>query len=82
MDSRTQWNNTVFLESEREITDYECESCEGCPPKKSCTRAKSNQKMQLSNEFLRQREQSLENKLHHKTQANRTGSQLFKKLTA
>jgi len=46
---------------ESEITYYECESCEGCPLKKNCTRAKGNRKMQLSKEFLRQREQSLKN---------------------
>lgn len=122
---------------ESEITYYECESCEGCPYKKSCTRAKGNRKMQLSKTFLRQREQSLKNitsekgillrtnrsiqsegafgvikqdygfrqfllrgnkkvktemflmamsynvnKLHHKIQSNRTGLQLFEKLTA
>ena len=43
---------------ESEITYYECESCAGCPHKKSCTRAKGNRKMQLSKEFLRQREES------------------------
>lgn len=119
---------------ESEITYYECESCEGCPMKKSCTRAKGNRKMSLSKEFLRQREESLKritsetgillrmnrsiqaegafgvvkqdygfrqfllrgnrkvrteifivaigyniNKLHHKIQSNRTGSQLFEK---
>lgn len=122
---------------ESEVTYYECEDCTDCPYKKSCTRAKGNRKMQLSKEFLRQREQSLKNitsekgvllrtnrsiqvegafgvikqnygfrrfllrgnkkvkaemylmaisyninKLHNKIQANRTGSQLFKKLTA
>lgn len=122
---------------ESEITYYECESCEGCSHKKNCTRAKGNRKMQLSKEFLRQREQSLKNitsekgillrmnrsiqsegafgvikqdygfrqfllrgnkkvktemylmaisyninKLHNKIQANRTGLQLFEKLTA
>ena len=122
---------------ESEITYYECESCEGCPHKKSCTRAKGNRKMQLSKPFLRQRDQSLRNitsekgillrmnrsiqvegafgvikqdygfrqfllrgnrkvrteilimafgyninKLHHKIQQNRTGSQLFEKMTA
>lgn len=43
---------------ESEITYYECESCEGCDYKKSCTRAKGNRKLQLSKEFLRQRKQS------------------------
>ena len=119
---------------ESEITHYECESCEGCLHKSSCTRAKVNRKMQISKAFLRQRKQSLENitsekgillrtnrsiqvegafgvikqdygfrqfllrgsskvfteilivafgyninKLHHKIQDNRTGSQLFQK---
>jgi transposase len=43
---------------ESEVTYYECESCEGCPYKKGCTRAKGNRKMQLSKTFLRQREES------------------------
>ena len=122
---------------ESEVTYYECESCEGCPFKKDCTRAKGNRKMQLSKTFLRQREQSLKNitspkgvllrmnrsiqsegafgiikqdygfrqfllrgnkkirtemfivalgyninKLHHKIQQERTGLQLFEKMTA
>ena len=120
-----------------EVTYYECESCEGCPYKKICTRAKGNRTMRLSKEFLRQRKESLAritspmgillrmnrsiqaegafgvikqdygfrqfllrgnkkvmtemfvvafgyniNKLHHKIQQNRTGSQLFEKMTA
>jgi len=44
---------------ESEITYYECEDCRGCPHKKSCTRAKGNRQMQISKEFLRQREESL-----------------------
>ncbi len=122
---------------ESEITYYEGESCEGCPHKKSCTRAKGNRKLQVSKKFIEQREQSLEritsqkgillrinrsiqsegafgvikqnygfrqfllrgnkkvlteillvamgyniNKLHNKIQQNRTGRQLFEKLTA
>ena len=122
---------------EREITYYECEDCSACPYKKSCTRAKGNRKMQLSKNFLRQREESMKrissekgvllrinrsiqvegafgvikqdygfrqfllrgnkkvqteilliamayniNKLHRKIQDNRTGRQLFEKLTA
>jgi len=122
---------------EAEITYYECEDCTDCPYKKSCTRAKGNRQMQLSKEFLRQREESQTritsetgillrmnrsiqaegafgiikqdygfrqfllrgnkkvkteilliamgyniNKLHHKIQKNRTGRQLFEKLTA
>ncbi len=43
---------------EQEITYYECESCDGCPLKKQCTRAKGNRKMSLSKEFIRQREES------------------------
>ena len=43
------------------ITYYECESCEGCPHKKCCTRAKGNRKMQLSKKFIEQRQKSLEN---------------------
>lgn len=122
---------------ESEVTFYECEDCEACPYKKNCTRAKGNRKMQVSKNFLRQRQDSLlritsptgillrmnrsiqsegafgvikqdygfrqfllrgekkvrtellivamaynVNKLHHKIQANRTGTQLFEKLTA
>ena len=43
---------------EREVTWYECESCEGCALKKQCTRAKGNRKMSLPKAFLRQREES------------------------
>ena len=122
---------------ESEVTYYECEDCEGCPYKKSCTRAKGNRTMRISKEFLQQRAKSLEritsptgvllrmnrstqaegafgvikqdygfrqfllrgdkkvrteilivamayniNKLHNKIQNNRTGSQLFEKITA
>lgn len=45
---------------ESEITYYECESCEGCPHKKSCTRSKGNRKLQVSKKFIEQRKQSLE----------------------
>ena len=122
---------------ESEVTYYECESCDDCPHKKHCTRAKGNRKMRLSKAFLRQRNESLQritsptgillrmnrsiqsegafgvikqdcgfrqfllrgnkkvrteilivafaynvNKLHHKIQQNRTGRQLFEKMTA
>ena len=122
---------------ESEITYYECESCEGCPFKKKCTRSKDNRTLQVSKKFIEQRKQSLEritsdkgvllrmnrsiqaegafgvikqdygfrqfllrgnkkvfteillvamgyniNKLHSKIQRNRTGRQLFEKLTA
>lgn len=45
---------------ESEVTYYECESCEGCAFKKSCTRAKENRKMCVSKKFIEQRKQSLE----------------------
>jgi transposase len=40
------------------VTFYECEDCSDCPHKKNCTRAKGNRKMQVSKNFLRQREES------------------------
>jgi transposase len=43
---------------ESEVTFYECEDCSDCPRKKICTRAKGNRKMQVSKNFLRQREES------------------------
>lgn len=46
---------------ESEITYYECESCENCRFKKSCTRSKYNRKMQVSKKFIEQRQKSLEN---------------------
>ena len=46
---------------ESEVTYYECENCEGCPHKKSCTKAKGNRKMQVSKKFIKQRERSLKN---------------------
>ena len=45
---------------ESEITYYECESCEGCPYKKGCTRAKGNRKMSISKKFIEQRQKSLQ----------------------
>lgn len=45
---------------ERQVTYYECESCDGCPHKKGCTRAKGNRKMQVSKKFIVQREESKE----------------------
>ncbi len=122
---------------EREVTYYECESCEGCQYKKKCTKSKGNRTMQVSKKFIEQRAQSREritgekgvllrmnrsiqaegafgvikqdygfrqfllrgnkkvlteillvamgyniNKYHNKIQQNRTGIQLFEKLTA
>ena len=43
---------------ESEVTHYECESCSGCPYKKTCTRSKYNRKMQVSKKFIEQREKS------------------------
>ena len=45
---------------EREVTYYECDSCEDCPFKKKCTRAKQNRKLQVSKKFIVQRAASLE----------------------
>jgi hypothetical protein len=122
---------------ERNISYYECESCEGCPKKKQCTRSKGNRKLQVSKRSIVQRAESLAritsekgillrmnrsiqseeafgvikqnyafrqfllrghkkvsaeifliamayniNKLHAKIQQNRTGTQLFEKMTA
>jgi transposase len=44
-----------------EITIYECEGCEGCQHKSKCTKAKGNKQMQVSKEFIKQRQKSLEN---------------------
>ena len=46
---------------ETELTEYECESCEGCPVKSKCTRAAGNRKIKVSKKFLAQRETSLAN---------------------
>ena len=46
---------------ESEITYYECESCEGCQHKKTCTRARGNRKISLSKKFIEQRKKSLDN---------------------
>ena len=122
---------------ESEVTYYQCESCEGCPHRKKCTKSKGNRTLQVSKKFVEQRKQSLAritsekgillrmnrsiqsegafgvikqnygfrqfllrgnkkvltelllvamgyniNKLHNKFQQNRTGRQLFEKLTA
>jgi transposase len=44
-----------------EVTVYVCESCEGCPHKEKCTKAKGNRQMQVSKTFIEKRTQSLEN---------------------
>jgi transposase len=46
---------------ESEVTVYECESCEDCPHKEKCTKAKGNRQMQVSKTFLSKRADSLEN---------------------
>lgn len=45
---------------ESEVTYYECESCEDCPFRKKCTKAKGNRKLQVSKKFVEQRAASLE----------------------
>lgn len=46
---------------ETELTEYECESCEGCPVKSKCTKAAGNRRIKVSKKFLAQREISLAN---------------------
>ncbi|MBQ2883331.1 MAG: IS1182 family transposase [Alphaproteobacteria bacterium] len=46
---------------ESEVTMYECESCEGCPYKEKCTRAKRNKRMGVSKKFITLRQESYEN---------------------
>jgi transposase len=46
---------------ESEVTMYECESCEGCPYKERCTRAKGNKRMGVSKKFITLRQESYEN---------------------
>lgn len=46
---------------EAELTEYECESCEGCPVKSKCTKATGNRKIKVSKKFLAQRETSISN---------------------
>jgi transposase len=40
---------------------YECESCDNCPHKAKCTKAKGNRKMQVSKTFVEKREISYNN---------------------
>jgi transposase len=44
-----------------EVTVYECESCEGCPCKEKCTKAKGNRRMEVSKTFVEKRQKSYEN---------------------
>ncbi|SFM42194.1 Transposase [Pelosinus propionicus DSM 13327] len=43
------------------ITVYECENCNGCPHKVSCTKAEGNRKFSVAKKFKWQREQSQRN---------------------
>ena len=40
---------------------YRCESCEGCPYKQNCTKAKGNKTLSISHKFKELRTESLEN---------------------
>lgn len=42
-------------------TIYECESCEGCPYKSKCTKAKKNRQLHVSKNFIEKRQNSLNN---------------------
>lgn len=44
-----------------ELTVYECESCQDCPVKSKCTKAKENRKVEASKKFLKLRERSWKN---------------------
>ena len=44
-----------------EATVYECESCEDCPHKAKCTKAKGNRRMEVSKTFIESRQKSFEN---------------------
>ena len=44
-----------------EVTVYECESCEGCPYKEKCTKAKGNRRMNASKILIEKRKISYEN---------------------
>jgi len=46
---------------ESEVTVYECESCEGCPHKEKCTKAKGNRRMEVSKNFIKMRAESQKN---------------------
>lgn len=43
------------------VTIYECENCSGCEYKNKCTKAKGNKQLNVSKEFIRQRQDSLNN---------------------
>ena len=43
------------------VTIYESENCSGCPYKDKCTKAKGNKRLHVSKDFLKKRNESLEN---------------------
>jgi transposase len=55
------FNRTAKSGYVSEVTVYECESCDGCPLKEKCTKAKGNRQMQVSKTFIAKRAISLEN---------------------
>lgn len=64
------WKKSIHKQEEKllektkfksEITTYHCQSYEECPLKPKCTTAKDGKKIQDSKNFIRLREQSLEN---------------------
>lgn len=60
---KTQHSKNGF---ESKVTVYECESCEGCPHKEKCTRAKGNKRLYVSKPFIEKRQRSYENILSEK----------------
>jgi len=44
-----------------QVTVYESESCQGCPHKEKCTKAKGNRRMEASKTFIAHRQKSFEN---------------------
>ncbi len=46
---------------ESEVTVYECTSCNGCPYKGKCTKAKGNKRLSVSKNFVEHRQKSYEN---------------------
>lgn len=60
---KTQHSKNGF---ESKVTVYECESCDGCPYKEKCTRAKGNKRLYVSKPFIEKRQHSYENILSEK----------------
>jgi transposase len=55
------FNKTSSTGYVSEVTVYECESCQGCPHKANCTKAKGNRRMEVSKVFVEKRQDSYEN---------------------